>query len=160
MDEIVVKFKLRKNNLKMNPTKYAFDVTLRKFLGFIIQENIVEIYSRKTKNISWFSPSRNKSDSNIFLGKVNYIQRLISNILGWTMLFSPLLNFKNEKEFWWDSKYPKAFEEIKRYLINPYIMSPPIQEESLRVSVFASKEVIISSLLKKIQMAMRKSYIV
>lgn len=48
----MVKIKLRKKNLKMNPIKYAFDITLRKFPGFIIQENIVEIYSRKTKNIS------------------------------------------------------------------------------------------------------------
>jgi hypothetical protein len=44
--------RMRRYGLKMNPLKYAFSVSVGKFLGFIIHEHGIEIDPRKIESIN------------------------------------------------------------------------------------------------------------
>ncbi|CAL9019380.1 unnamed protein product [Prunus brigantina] len=60
--------------------------------------------------------------------------------------FSSLLRLKQEQTFKWEEQHQQAFEEIKHYLSNPPVLSPPKRGRPLKLYVSAS-EVSIGSLL-------------
>ncbi|CAL8168697.1 unnamed protein product [Prunus armeniaca] len=60
--------------------------------------------------------------------------------------FSSLLRLKQEHTFKWEEQHQQAFEEIKHYLSNPLVLSPPKRGRPLKLYVSASK-VSIGSLL-------------
>ncbi|XP_020424516.1 uncharacterized protein LOC109950359 [Prunus persica] len=60
--------------------------------------------------------------------------------------FSSLLRLKQEQTFKWEEQHQQAFQEIKHYLSNPPVLSPPKRGRPLKLYVSAS-EVSIGSLL-------------
>ncbi|CAL8153039.1 unnamed protein product [Prunus armeniaca] len=60
--------------------------------------------------------------------------------------FSSLLRLKQEQIFKWEEQHQQAFEEIKHYISNPPVLSPPKRGRPLKLYVSAS-EVSIRSLL-------------
>ncbi|CAL2256434.1 unnamed protein product [Prunus armeniaca] len=80
------------------------------------------------------------------LGKINFLRRFISNSAGKIQPFSSLLRLKQEQNFKWEEQHQQAFEEIKHYLSNPSVLSPPKRGRPLKLYVSAS-EVSIGSLL-------------
>jgi hypothetical protein len=85
--------------LKMKPQKYAFGVSAGKFLGFIIHEHGIEIDPNRIKSIRNVGPPTCKLEMQKFLGKVNYLQRFISNLAMKIDGFTPILRLKNNAEF-------------------------------------------------------------
>jgi hypothetical protein len=74
--------KIRQYGLKINPRKCAFGVSAGKFLGFVIHEHGIEIDPGRIKSIRNVGPSTCKVEVQKFLGKVNYLRRFISNLVG------------------------------------------------------------------------------
>ncbi|CAL9012725.1 unnamed protein product [Prunus brigantina] len=60
--------------------------------------------------------------------------------------FSSLLRLKQEQTFKWEEQHQQAFEEIKSYLSNPPVLSPPKRGRPLKLYISAL-EVSIGSLL-------------
>ncbi|CAL2230424.1 unnamed protein product [Prunus armeniaca] len=114
--------RMRQHKLKMNPKKCAFGVQARNFLGFLVHQRGIEIDKNKAKSIIEALPPQNKKELQSLLGKINFLRRFISN------------------------SHQQAFEEIKRYLSNPPVLSPPKIGRPLKLYVSAS-EVSIGSLL-------------
>ncbi|MCH79701.1 hypothetical protein A2U01_0000455, partial [Trifolium medium] len=141
--------RMRSYNLKMNPMKCAFSVSAGKFLGFLIQEKGVEVDSSKSKAIMDCQPPKNKKELQSFLGKVNFLRRFISNLAGRITTFTPLLKLKKEDKFQWNDDHQKAFDEIKWYLVNPPIMTPPTRRKPLKLYISASNETIGSLLAQE-----------
>ena len=71
----------------------------RNFLGFLIHKNGVKVDKNKVKSILEATPPLNKKQLQVFLGKVNYLRSLISNLSGRTKVFAPLIKLKKEEEF-------------------------------------------------------------
>jgi hypothetical protein len=80
--------------LKMIPHKYAFGVSTRKFLGFIIHEHGIEIDPDQIKSIRNVGAPTYKLEMQKFIGKVNYLRRFISNLVGKVDAFTPNLQLK------------------------------------------------------------------
>jgi hypothetical protein len=93
--------RMRRYGLKMNMLKCAFSVSAGKFLGFIIHEHGIEIYSNKIESINKVQPPQCKNDMQKFLRKLNYLRRFIFNMSGKISAFAPILWLKNEAEFTW-----------------------------------------------------------
>jgi hypothetical protein len=93
--------RMRRCVLKMNPLKCAFSVSTGKFLGFIIDEHGIEIAPKKIESINKVQPPQYKKDIQKFLGKLDYLVRFISNMLGKISAFALILRLKNETEFTW-----------------------------------------------------------
>ncbi|CAL8167777.1 unnamed protein product [Prunus armeniaca] len=113
--------RMRQHKLKMNPKKCVFGVQLGNFLGFLVHQRGIEIDKNKAK-------------------------RFISNSTGKIQPFSSLLRLKQEQTFKWEEQHQQAFQEIKHYLSNPPVLSPPKRGRPLKLYVSAS-EVSIGSLL-------------
>jgi hypothetical protein len=91
--------KMCQYGLKMNPCKCAFGVSAGKFLGFVIHEHGIEIDPDRIKSIRNVGPPTCKVEVQKFLGKVNYLRRFISNLVGKIYAFTPILRLKNDAEF-------------------------------------------------------------
>ena len=50
---------LHSYNMKLNPSKYAYEVTVGKFLGFMVSQRGIEVNSDKIKVIMEMTPPRN-----------------------------------------------------------------------------------------------------
>ncbi|KAI5334251.1 hypothetical protein L3X38_024384 [Prunus dulcis] len=138
--------RMRQHKLKMNPKKCVFGVQVGNFLGFLVHQRGVEVDRNKAKSIIEALPPRNKKELQSLLGKINFLRRFISNSTGKIQPFSSLLKLKQEQTFKWEEQHQQAFQEIKHYLSNPPVLSPPKRGRPLKLYVSAS-EVSIGSLL-------------
>jgi hypothetical protein len=91
--------KMRQYGLKMNQLKCAFGVSVGKFLGFIIHEHGIEIDPKRVESMKKVKTPTRKRELQSFLGKVNYLRRFISNLLGRVEAFTHVLRLKNDAEF-------------------------------------------------------------
>ena len=66
-----------------------------------------------------------------FLGHLNYISRFISHMTATCAPISKLL--QKDQSCDWPKDFHKAFDSIKEYLLEPPILSPPIEERPLIV---------------------------
>ncbi|KAA3482112.1 reverse transcriptase [Gossypium australe] len=72
--------RLRKFQLKLNPTKCTFGARSGKLLGFVVSEKGIEVDSDKVKAIQDLPPPRTQKEVRGFLGRLNYIARFISQL--------------------------------------------------------------------------------
>jgi hypothetical protein len=108
--------RMRRYGLKMNPLKYVFGVSTGNFLRLIVHEHGIGIDPTKIESINKAQLPQCKNDMQKFLGKVNYLRRLISNLSGKISAFAPILRLKNEAEFTW-GQISNASLKISKVLI-------------------------------------------
>ena len=110
--------------------KYAFGVTFGKFSrGFFVRHKGIEINKSKIKAIQEMRKPKNLKEFHDLPGRLAYIQRLISNLIGHCCPFSHLIN--KGASFEWDEPCHKAFEKIKKYLSNPLMLGALIPSKPL-----------------------------
>ena len=143
--------KMRAFGLKMNPLKCGFGVSTGKFLGFLVKKNGIEVDKNKAQAIFDTRPPRNKKELQSLLGKINFLRRFISNLSGKVRVFSPLLRLKKEEEFKWGHEHQQAFDQIKIYLSNPPILTPPRPGFPLKLYISASDDTIGSMLCQEFE---------
>ncbi|MGV7988890.1 reverse transcriptase domain-containing protein, partial [Mycobacterium kansasii] len=83
--------RLKKKQLKMNPAKCVFGVSLGKFLGFVVRHRGIEIDPRKVQAIQNMPPPKTPKELKSLQGKLAYIHRFISNLAGRCQPFSHLM---------------------------------------------------------------------
>ena len=81
---------------------------------------------------------RNIHDFKILQGKLAYIRRFISNLVGCCQPFSRLM--KKNAPFEWDEACRNAFESIKTYLLNPPVLRAPIYGWPLILYIAAQEQ--------------------
>ena len=106
VDDIVVKSKTREDHLAilrkvfercrlyklhMNPLKYAFGVTARKFLGFLVHQRGIDLGPNKVQAIATMKPPITLTQLKSFLGRLSYIRQFIPGLATLTTIFTPLL---------------------------------------------------------------------
>jgi hypothetical protein len=111
--------RMRKHQLKMNPLKCAFGVTVGNFLVILVHNRGIEVDRYKAKAILQAKPPSNKRELQRLLGQINFLRRFIANVVGRTKVFSPLLRLKDHEAFVWNEEHQKAFDAIKQYLVTP-----------------------------------------
>ncbi|RDY03821.1 hypothetical protein CR513_12550, partial [Mucuna pruriens] len=114
--------RLRKYKLRLNPAKCTFGVKTGKLLGFVVNEEGIEVDPDKVRAIREMPPPRTEAEVRGFLGRVNFISRFISQLTATCSPIFKLLRKKQRKE--WDTECQKAFEKIKHYLENPPVLVP------------------------------------
>ncbi|KAL0283521.1 UNVERIFIED_CONTAM: hypothetical protein Sangu_2884300 [Sesamum angustifolium] len=152
VDDLVVKSKKRENHfhdlrkvferlrryqLKMNPSKCAFRVTSGKFLGFIVRQRGIEIEQAKIDAILRMPEPRNIHELKSLQEKLAYLRRFISNLAGRYQPFSRLM--KKDVPFQWDEACDKAFKSIKSYLMKHLVLVVPVPIHPLILDVAAQE---------------------
>lgn len=90
---------------------------IKKTPGFIVSHRGIEIDPVKVKVIMEMLPPMDLKQFRGFLGSLQFVRRSISQHSERCLTFNKLL--KKSATFIWDEECQKAFDEIKRYLLNP-----------------------------------------
>ena len=113
---------LRDYNMKLNPAKCAFGVSVGKFLGFIVNHRGIEANPNKIKVVlDMPSPSGIKEVQRL-IGRIATLSRFVSRASDKCQPFFQVL----KKAFQWDTKCEEAFTALKTYLSSPPILVSPI----------------------------------
>ncbi|KAA3466170.1 Retrovirus-related Pol polyprotein from transposon 17.6 [Gossypium australe] len=121
--------RLRKFQLKLNPTNCTFGARSGKLLGFIVSKKGIEIDSDKVQAIQELPSPRTQKEVRGFLRRLNYIARFISQLTEKCDLIFRLLKKHNPSV--WDDECQKGFDRVKQYLSSPPVLSPPRPDRPL-----------------------------
>ena len=134
---------LKEYNMKLNPTKCAFGVSARKFLGFIVNNQGIEANPEKIKVVLDMSPPSNIKEVQRLTGRMAALSRFVSKASDKCRPFFQVL----KKAFQWDTHCEEAFSTLKAYLSSPPILVSPSEREPLTlylgVSDFLTSVVLI-----------------
>ena len=99
--------RLEKYNLRLNPKKCLFGVTLEKLLGHIVSERGIEVDLDKIKAIQEMPMPKTEKDVRGFIGKLQYISRFIAKL---TMICDPVFKLlRKNQSVEWNEECHKAF---------------------------------------------------
>nr|CAN65306.1 hypothetical protein VITISV_042320 [Vitis vinifera] len=118
---------LRKYDMKLNPSKCAFSVSARKFLGFMVSQRGIEELQRLT-------------------GKLVALGRFIARFTDELRPF--FLAIRKAGTTGWTESCQSAFEKIKHYLTQPPILSSPLPGEKLYMYLAVSEWAISAALFR------------
>ena len=121
--------RLRKYKLRLNPNKCTFGVRSGKLLGFIVSQKGIEVDPDKVKAIQEMPSPKTEKQIRGFLGRLNYISRFIFLMTATCAPIFKLLRKNQSCE--WTEDCQEAFDSIKEYLLNPPILSPPVEGRPL-----------------------------
>ena len=130
LDDLRETFKtLRKYQMKLNPSKCAFGVYSGKFLGFMVSQRGIEANPDKIKAILEKQPPKTTKEIQRLTGRVTVLNRFVSRSIDKCLPFFKTL----KKAFTWMKECQQAFEELKRYLMTPPLLSLSKQGEELHL---------------------------
>ena len=134
---------LKKYNMKLNPSKCAFGVSVGKFLGFIANNQGIEANPDKIKVVLDMPPPSNIKEVQHLTGRIVALSRFVSKASDKCQPFFQVL----KKAFQWDAHYEEAFIALKTYLSSPPILVSPSEGELLTlylaVSDFSTNVVLV-----------------
>jgi len=87
----------------LKPQKYAFSITSRKLLGFMILKRGTKVDPKKVKSIINIAPTKNIKQIRSLQGKINFVRRFIFHVVDKCMSFTHLI--KKDIKFIWDDNY-------------------------------------------------------
>ena len=122
-----------------------FGVTAGKFLGFMVSQRGIEVNSEKMRVISELEPPRTVKAVQSLNGKVVALNRFVSKATDRCLPFFHILR----KSFEWTDKCQKAFEDLKKYLSSPPLLSPSRPGEELYLYIAVSQAAVSAILVKE-----------
>jgi hypothetical protein len=136
---------LRKYQMKLNPSKCAFGVYLGKFLGFMVSQRGIEANPDKIKAILEMQPLKTTKEVQRLTGRIAALNRFMSQLTNKCLPFFKTL----KKAFIWTDECQQTFEELKRYLTKPLLLSPSKQGEELYLYLAVSQSAVSSTLIRE-----------
>ena len=110
---------LHSYNMKLNPNKCAFGVTVGKFLGFMVSQRGIEVNSEKIRAIMELEPLKTVKEVQSPNSEIVALNRFVSKATDKCLPFFRTLR----NSFEWTDKCQKAFEDLKKYLSSPPLLS-------------------------------------
>ena len=131
--------------MKLNPSKCVFGVTAGKFLGFMVSQRGIEVNSEKVRVILELEPPRTVKAVQSLNGKVVALNRFVSKATDRCLPFFRILR----KSFEWTDECQKAFEDLKKYLSSPPLLSPSRPGEELYLYIAVSQAAVSAALVRE-----------
>jgi len=119
----------------MNPIKSFLGVASGKFLGFVVTSKGIHLDPEKVRAIQEMQLSSNLRELRGLQGRLTYIRRFISNLLGQCQPFTKLM--KKGVLFIWDDSFQQVFEKIKWYLMHLPVLTAPVSWKPFLIYVRA-----------------------
>ena len=120
---------LRRHKLRLNASKCSFGVGSRKFLGYMVTHRGIEVSPDQIRAIYSMQPPWNPKEIQKLTGMIATLNRFISRSADRCRPFFLLLN--KWKGFDLTKECALAFQQLKKYLSRPPIMSSPKADEVL-----------------------------
>ena len=142
--------------MKLNPSKCVFGVTARKFLGFMVSQRGIEVNPEKVRAIMELEPPKTVKAVQSWNGKVVALNRFVSKATNKCLPFFRVL----KKSFEWTDECQKAFEDLKKYLSSPPLLSPSVPGEELYLYIAVSQAAVSAALVQNDGRSQRPVYFV
>ena len=123
----------------------VFGVTAGKFLGFMVSQRGIEISSKKVRSIMEVKPPRTVKEVQNLNGKIAALNRFVSKAMDKCLPFFHTLR----KSFEWTDECQKAFEDLKKYLSSPPLLSPSKPGEELYLYIAVSQATVSAALVRE-----------
>ena len=130
--------------MKLNPSKCVFGVTAGKFLGFMVSQRGIEVNSEKVRAILELEPPRTVKAVQSLNGKVAALNRFVSKATDKCLPFFRVLR----KSFEWTDECQKAFDDLKKYLSSPPLLSLSMPGEELYLYIAVSQAEVSATLVR------------
>ena len=132
-------------NMKLNPSKRMFRVTAGKLLGFMVSHRGIEVNLEKVWAIIELEPPTTEKEVQSLNGKITALSKFVSKATDKCLPFFRVLR----KSFEWTDECQKAFEDLKKYLSSPPLLSPSKPREKLYLYIGVSQAVVSVALVRK-----------
>ena len=139
--------RLKAYDMKLNPSKCAFGVSVGRFLGFMVTQRGIEANLAWLKSILESPAPNSKKGVQQLTGRLAALGRFISRFTDRLKPFFATLKGVNQAE--WNEDYDHAFMAIKQYLAEPSVLASPEAGETLFVYLAISDVVVSAALFKE-----------
>ena len=130
----------RKYKLRMNPMKCACEVSVGKFLRFLVHSKGISVDPAKATTIATMRRPTTVRELKSFLGRVSYIRRFVPGLASVTTGLSKLL--KKGTEFTWGTEQQEAFQRIQYIMNHLPTLQAPVCERPLLLYLASNSQVI------------------
>ncbi|GJZ46271.1 reverse transcriptase domain-containing protein [Tanacetum coccineum] len=137
-------------NMKLNPKKCSFGVEEGKFLGYVVTSEGIWANPKKTKAIADMQSSRTLKEMQSLSGKLVALKRFLSRSAEKSLPFFKTLKDitkENKDEYRWTESAKKAFQEMKKVIVELPLLTTLVKEETLYVYMAATAEAVSAVLL-------------
>ena len=131
--------------MKLNPSKCVFRMTAGKFLGFMVSQKGIKVNSEKVRAILELEPLKTVKAVQSLNGKVAALNRFVSKATDKCLPFFRVLKIFFE----WTDECQKAFEDLKKYLSSPPLLSPSMPGEELYLYIAVSQAAVNAALVRE-----------
>ena len=142
--------------MKLNPSKCVFGVTAGKFLGFMVSQRGIKVNPEKARVIMELRSPRTVREVQSLNSKIAAMNRFISKATDKCLPFFRTLR----KSFEWTDECQKAFEDLKKYLSSPPLLSPSKPEEELYLYITVLQAAVSATLVREEEGTQRPVYFV
>ncbi|XP_059436632.1 uncharacterized protein LOC132169649 [Corylus avellana] len=136
---------LKRFKMKLNPTKCAFEVSSGKFLCYMVSSRGIEANLEKIQAVLDMQSPKNIKQVQQLTGRVAALNRFISRSTDKCLPFFKILR----KAFKWSEEYEQAFEQLKKYLASPPLLSRAIPGEVLYLYLAVSSTAVSTTLIRE-----------
>ncbi|GJR87596.1 reverse transcriptase domain-containing protein [Tanacetum coccineum] len=141
---------LRRINMKLNPKKCSFGIMEGKFLGYMVTLEGIRANLAKTKDIAKMQSPRTWGEMQTLAGKLAALNRFLSRSAEKSLpFFETLKNITkaNKDDYHWTKEAEKAFQELKKMILDLPALTTPQPKETLFVYLVASQDAASTVLL-------------
>ena len=136
---------LKQYQMKLNPAKCVFGIASGKFLGFMVSQRGIEANPKKVQAIIDMTSPKTVKEVQKLTGRIAALNRFVSRATDKCLPF-----FKTLKQaFAWIDECEAAFQDLKRYLSNPPLLSLSKQGENLYLYLVVSETAISAALIRE-----------
>ena len=136
---------LKQYQMKLNPSKCVFGIASSKFLGFMVSQRGIEANPEKVQAIINMALPWTVKEVQKLTGRIAALSRFVSRAIDKCLPF-----FKTLKQaFAWTDECKAAFQDLKRYLSNPPLLSPSKEGENLYLYLAVSTTVVNAALIRE-----------
>nr|XP_023924890.1 uncharacterized protein LOC112036313 [Quercus suber] len=136
---------LKQYQMKLNPSKCVFGVVSGKFLGFLVSQRGIEANLEKVQAIINMESPKTIKEVQKLTRRIAALNRFVSRATDKCLPF-----FKTLKQaFAWTDECEAAFQELKRYLSNPPLLSLSKEGENLYLYLTVSDTAVSGALIRE-----------
>nr|GEU56293.1 reverse transcriptase domain-containing protein [Tanacetum cinerariifolium] len=139
---------LQKINLKLNPKKCSFGVIEGKFLGYMFTSEGIRANPKKTKAVFDMQSPKTLRETQSLSRKLAALNRFLSKLAERSLpFFETLKNItkENKDEYRWMDVAEKAFQELKKLIMELPTLTTPILKEPLFIYLATSRDAVIEA---------------
>jgi hypothetical protein len=138
--------KCRRYGISLNPKKSHFSTEEGKLLGHIVSPEGIKIDPKRVKAIQQIDIPRNTNSIQSFIGKIDFLRRLILNFEKIIKNITDIL--KKDEDIKWIPEGKESIENIKNALIKAHVLIIPNYSKEFLIFSFAYEDTIVVVLLQ------------